>query len=206
MARFSHACLTGVCRRGLSLAQPIASLSGCAGIAACHTPPMTQQSNLKAALWMAGSIASFLVMSVAGRGDSRPRRVPGHGMRSVIGCFILLPLVFVAGGFRGDAHQTAAAAYRPQRRALCRPGRVALRADHDPARRTVSIEFTTPIWTRASGGPLPRRKMSRARIAAIVLGLVGISSSCAPAYGRPKPAISIVLGAARRLRHFAWSW
>ena len=94
-----------------------------------------QPSNLKAALWMAGSIASFLAMSIAGRATTAELNVfQVLEMRSVIGFIMLLPLVYFAGGFAAMRTQAAAAASRPQRRALRRAVRLALCADADPAR------------------------------------------------------------------------
>ena len=59
-----------------------------------------QPSNLKAALWMAGSIASFLAMSIAGRATTAELNVfQVLEMRSVIGFIMLLPLVYFVGGF-----------------------------------------------------------------------------------------------------------
>ena len=58
------------------------------------------QSTLRAALWMGGSIASFLTMTVAGRAIMPDLDVfQVMEMRSVIGWFILLPLVLASGGF-----------------------------------------------------------------------------------------------------------
>ncbi|TIP95363.1 MAG: EamA/RhaT family transporter, partial [Mesorhizobium sp.] len=54
----------------------------------------------KAAFWMALSIASFLTMSVAGRATTAELNVfQVLELRSVIGLFILLPLVMLSGGF-----------------------------------------------------------------------------------------------------------
>ena len=93
-----------------------------------------EQSNLKAALWMAGSIASFLAMSVAGRATTAELNVfQVLEMRSVIGFIMLLPLVYLTGGFAAMRTEAPAAASRPQRRALYRAIRLALRADADPA-------------------------------------------------------------------------
>src|SRR4051812_34228009 len=68
--------------------------------AACQIARMThEQSNLKAALWMAGSIASFLGMSIAGRATTAELNVfQVLEMRSAIGFIMLLPLVYFAGG------------------------------------------------------------------------------------------------------------
>ena len=58
------------------------------------------QSNLKAALWMGGSLTSMLGMAVAGRATTSELDVfQVMEMRSVVGFFMLLPMVWMAGGF-----------------------------------------------------------------------------------------------------------
>lgn len=57
-------------------------------------------SNAKAAGWMTGWLAAMLVLLVAGREITREISVfQLMEMRSVIGFFMLLPLVFLSGGF-----------------------------------------------------------------------------------------------------------
>ena len=132
-------------------------------------------STLKAALWMAGSIASFIVMSVAGRAV-RPSldTFQVMEMRSVIGFVMLLPLVHMAGGLK---------AMRTQR-PLQHIGRnVAHYAGQFgwlhaltmiPLAELVSIEFTTPIWTALLAVPFLGEKLNRRKIAAIAIGMVGV--------------------------------
>ncbi len=107
-----------------------------------------QPSIAKAAFWMALSIASFLTMSVAGRETTRVLNVfQVLELRSVIGWFMLLPVVLATGGF---------AAMRSPRLPL----HVARNVVHYigqgaslyaltliPLGVLISIEFTTPIWT-----------------------------------------------------------
>src|SRR5688572_19739349 len=63
-----------------------------------------EQSNLKAAAWMAGSITCFLLMSVAGRATTPALDVVQVlELRSIIGFLMILPLVHMAGGFRAMA-------------------------------------------------------------------------------------------------------
>src|SRR5690349_16434479 len=105
------------------------------------------QSTLKAALWMGGSMASFLTMTVAGRAIIPALDVfQVMEMRSIIGWFILLPLVFASGGF---------AAMRTKRPWLhiCRNivhygGQYSwlLALTMIPLAQLMSIEFTSPIW------------------------------------------------------------
>jgi drug/metabolite transporter (DMT)-like permease len=146
---------------------------------------------------MAGSIASFLVMSVAGRATTAELNVfQILEMRSVIGFFMLLPLVYFAGGF---------AAMRTQR-PLQHVGRnIAHYVGQSawlyaltliPLGELISIEFTTPIWTAILAVAFLGERLTRARIAAIALGLVGIVVIVRPGLDRIEPGHLVVLGAA----------
>ncbi len=162
-----------------------------------------QQSSFKAALWMAGSITSFLVMSIAGRETTAKLDVfQVLEMRSVIGFFILLPLVFLTGGFpamrtkrplqhigRNVAHYAGQAAWLYALTLI-------------PLGELVSIEFTTPIWTALLAVFFLGEKLSRARIAAIVLGLVGIIVIVRPGVGAAETGHLDRARRRLRLRHF----
>lgn len=156
-----------------------------------------QQSNLKAALWMSGSVTSFLVMSIAGRETTAELDVfQVLELRSVIGFFILLPLVFVAGGF--SAMRTQRPLQHIGRNVAHFAGQAAwlYALTLIPLGELVSIEFTTPIWTALLAVLFLGEKLSRARIAAIVLGLVGIIVIVRPGVGAVETGHLIVLGAA----------
>ena len=157
----------------------------------------SQQSNLKAALWMAGSITSFLIMSIAGRETTAKLDVfQVLELRSVIGFFILLPLVFLAGGF--SAMRTERPLQHIGRNVAHYAGQAAwlYALTLIPLGELVSIEFTTPIWTALLAVFFLGEKLSRARIAAIVLGLVGIIVIVRPGVGAAETGHLIVLGAA----------
>jgi drug/metabolite transporter (DMT)-like permease len=158
---------------------------------------VSQQSNFKAALWMVGSVASFLVMSVAGRETTASLDVfQVMEFRSVIGFFILLPLVFMAGGFA--AMRTGRPLQHIGRNAAHYAGQAAwlYALTLIPLGELVSIEFTTPIWTALLAVIFLGEKLSRARIAAIVLGLIGIVIIVRPGIGTAETGHFIVLGAA----------
>jgi drug/metabolite transporter (DMT)-like permease len=134
-----------------------------------------QQSNLKATLWMAGSIASFLGMSIAGRATTAELNVfQVLEMRSVIGFIMLLPLVYLAGGFA--AMRTQRPFHHLARNVAHYVGQFAwlYALTLIPLAELISIEFTTPIWTALLAVTFLGEKLSRPRIAAIALGLVGI--------------------------------
>ena len=156
-----------------------------------------EPSNLKAALWMAGSITSFLVMSVAGRATTSVLNVfQVMEMRSVIGFVMLLPLVHLAGGL---------AAMRTRRPWLHIGRNVAHYAGQYawlyaltmiPLAELISIEFTTPIWTALLAVFFLGERLTRPRLTAILLGLVGIVIIVRPGLTTIQPGHLIVLGAA----------
>jgi len=151
----------------------------------------------KAAFWMALSIASFLAMTVAGRETTAELNVfQVLELRSVIGFFILLPLVMMSGGFaamrterplahicRNVIHYTGQAAWLYALTLI-------------PLAVLISIEFTTPIWTAILAVSFLGEKLSKAKLAAIVLGLVGVVIIVRPSAGSMDPGHLVVLGAA----------
>ncbi|MGX7873052.1 DMT family transporter [Mesorhizobium sp. ORM6] len=151
----------------------------------------------KAACWMALSIASFLAMSVAGRATTAELNVfQVLELRSVIGFFILLPLVMATGGF---------AAMRTQR-PLAHIGRNVVHYSGQaawlyaltliPLAVLISIEFTTPIWTAILAVTFLGETLSRQKLAAVVLGLIGVVIIVRPGVGSVDPGHVVVLGAA----------
>ncbi|TIO10955.1 DMT family transporter [Mesorhizobium sp.] len=151
----------------------------------------------KAAFWMALSVASFLAMSVAGRATTAELNVfQVLELRSVIGFFILLPLVMMSGGFaamrterplahiaRNVVHYTGQAAWLYALTLI-------------PLAVLISIEFTTPIWTAILAVGFLGERLSRPRLAAIVLGLIGVVIIVRPGIGSVEPGHVVVLGAA----------
>ena len=158
---------------------------------------LPEQSNLKAVFWMAGSITCFLVMSVAGRVATAVLDVfQVMEMRSVIGFFMLLPLVYAAGGFQAMA----------TKRPLLHIGRnIAHYAGQYgwlyaltliPLAELISIEFTTPFWTAILAVIFLGERLSAARIAAIVLGVVGVAIIVRPNVGAVDPGHLVMLATA----------
>ncbi|RLP23379.1 DMT family transporter [Mesorhizobium sp. YM1C-6-2] len=155
------------------------------------------QSTVRAALWMGGSIASFVTMTVAGRAIMPELDVfQVMEMRSVIGWFILLPMVFAAGGF---------AAMRT-RRPLQHIGRnVAHYAGQFlwlhaltmiPLAELISIEFTTPVWGALLAVLFLGERMSLRKAAAILFGLVGVFIIVRPGVTEADPGHLIMLAGA----------
>lgn len=151
----------------------------------------------KAAFWMALSIASFLAMSVAGRATTAELNVfQVLELRSVIGFFILLPLVMMSGGFAAMRTQRPLA--HIARNVIHYTGQAAwlYALTLIPLAVLISIEFTTPIWTAILAVSFLGEKLSRPRLAAIVLGLIGVVVIVRPGVGSMDPGHLVVLGAA----------
>jgi drug/metabolite transporter (DMT)-like permease len=155
------------------------------------------QSNLKAALWMAGSIASFLVMSVAGRAVTPVLDVfQVMELRSLIGFFILLPLVVTSGGFA--AMRTKRPLQHLGRNVVHYAGQFAwLHAlTLIPLAELISIEFTTPFWGALLAVAFLGEKLNRRKISAILLGLVGVLVIVRPGLDTVEPGHLIMLAGA----------
>ncbi|MGX9177721.1 DMT family transporter [Mesorhizobium sp. BHbdii] len=151
----------------------------------------------RAAFWMALSIASFLTMSVAGRATTAELNVfQVLELRSVIGLFILLPLVMISGGFA--AMRTKRPLAHIARNVVHFVGQAAwlYALTLIPLAVLISIEFTTPIWTAILAVGFLGERLSRPRLAAIVLGLIGVVIIVRPGVGSVDPGHIVVLGAA----------
>lgn len=151
----------------------------------------------KAAFWMALSIASFLAMSVAGRATTAELNVfQVLELRSVIGFFILLPLVMMSGGFAAMLTQRPLA--HLGRNVIHYTGQAAwlYALTLIPLAVLISIEFTTPIWTAILAVTFLGERLSRPKIAAVVLGLIGVVVIVRPGVGSMDPGHLVVLGAA----------
>lgn len=156
-----------------------------------------EQSNRKAAAWMAGSVTCFLVMSVAGRATTAELDVVQVlEMRSIIGLAMILPLVGLAGGFGAMATQ----------RPVMHIGRNLVHYASQygwfyalaliPLAELISIEFTTPFWAAILAVSFLGEKLNRARIIAIVLGLIGVGIIVRPGVAAINPGHLVMLAGA----------
>ncbi|MGX5831930.1 DMT family transporter [Mesorhizobium sp. 43Arga] len=151
----------------------------------------------KAAFWMALSITSFLAMSVAGRATTAELNVfQVLELRSVIGFFILLPLVLTSGGFAAMRTQRPFA--HIARNVVHYSGQAAwlYALTLIPLAVLISIEFTTPIWTAILAVTFLGERLSRPKLAAVVLGLIGVVVIVRPGVEAVDPGHLVVLGAA----------
>ncbi|WP_456838371.1 DMT family transporter [Bradyrhizobium sp. USDA 4486] len=154
-------------------------------------------SKTMAALWMAGWLALMLVMAVAGREATRELNVfQIIEVRSVIGFALLLPIIYRSGGFKAVATERL-------------PQHLARNGAHYFAQlgwfyaltligigQVVAIEFTMPIWTALMAATFLSERMTVWKIAAVVLGVVGVVMIVRPAASEINPGQMIALGAA----------
>lgn len=157
----------------------------------------TTPSKAMAALWMAGWLSLMLVMAVAGRESTRELSVfQIMEVRSLIGFTLLLPIISRSGGFKAVATKRL-------------PQHLARNGVHYFAQlgwfyaltligigQVVAIEFTMPIWTALLAATFLSERMTIWKIAAIVLGIVGVVMIVRPATGEINPGQMIALGAA----------
>jgi drug/metabolite transporter (DMT)-like permease len=150
-----------------------------------------------AALWMAGWLALMLIVAVAGREAMRELNVFQLMLiRAGIGLCLLYPLIHRSGGF---------AVVKTSRL----PQHVARNSIHFcaqlgwfyaltliPIGQVVAIEFTMPIWTAILAAMFLGERMTVWKVAAIVLGLVGVIVIVRPATGEINPGQLIALAAA----------
>ena len=143
---------------------------------------------------MAGWLSLMLVVAVAGREAMREVNVfQLMELRSILGFFLLYPLIHRNGGF----------ATMKTPRPLQHVGRNLIHYGAQlgwffaltliPLGQVVSIEFTMPIWTAILAASFLGERMTVWKIAAIVLGVVGVIVIVRPATGEIDPGQLIAL-------------
>jgi drug/metabolite transporter (DMT)-like permease len=146
---------------------------------------------------MAGWLALMLIVAIAGRETTRELNVfQIMEVRSILGFFMLYPLIRVNGGF------AAMKTWRP----LQHVGRNLIHYAAQlgwffaltliPLAQVVSIEFTMPIWTAILAASFLGERMTVWKISAITLGVVGVTVIVRPVAGEIDPGQLIALGAA----------
>ncbi|MBZ9653982.1 DMT family transporter [Phyllobacterium lublinensis] len=156
-----------------------------------------QQSNLRAAIWMMGSLTAILMMAVSGREASRELDVfQIMEMRSVIGLAMLYPLIRSSGGFR--AMKTSRIWQHLGRNSAHYAGQFAwLKAlSMIPLAQVIAIEFTTPAWTALMAVAFLGERLNIWRVLTIALGIIGVVIIVRPGVGTVEIGQLIVLGAA----------
>ena len=149
-----------------------------------------------AALWMSGTLASFMAMAVGGRelaGQLSTFQI--LFFRSVIGCLIVGFLLWC-----GNWRQILTKQLRVHLlRNIAHFGGqfgwfygIAL----IPLAEVFALEFTVPVWTAVLATVLLREQITRARVGAIILGVLGVFLILRPGLAVISPASLVVLGSA----------
>ena len=150
-----------------------------------------------AALWMAGWLSLTLIVAVAGREAMREVNVfQLMGMRSVLGFLMLYPLVRARGGFA--VMKTARLPQHVARNLIHYGAQLGwfFALTLIPIGQVVAIEFTMPIWTAILAAMFLGERITTWKIAAIVLGIIGVVVIVRPAAGEVNPGQLIALAAA----------
>ena len=156
-----------------------------------------QPSNAKAGFWMAGWLSAMLLMAIAGRETTRELDVfQIMEMRSLIGLFMLYPLIHLAGGFA--ALKTARPWQHVARNVAHYGAQFAwfLALTLIPLAQVISIEFTMPIWTAILAVAFLGERMGLWKNLAVVLGVVGVVLIVRPGTNEIVPGQLIALAAA----------
>ncbi len=146
---------------------------------------------------MAGWLALMLIVAIAGRETTRELNVfQVMEVRSVLGFFMLYPLVRINGGFA--AMRTSRPLQHVGRNLIHYAAQLGwfFALTLIPLGQVVSIEFTMPIWTAILAASFLGERMNFGKIAAIALGVVGVIVIVRPATGEINPGQMIALGAA----------
>ena len=146
---------------------------------------------------MAGWLALMLIVAVAGRETTRELNVfEIMEARSVLGFFMLYPLVRMNGGFA--AMRTSRPLQHIGRNLIHYAAQLGwlFALTLIPLGQVVSIEFTMPIWTAILASSFLGERMTVWKIAAIVLGIVGVIVIVRPETGQINPGQLIALAAA----------
>ena len=146
---------------------------------------------------MAGWLALMLILTVAGRETTREMNVfQIMEVRSVLGLCMLYPLIRMSGGFA--AMKTARPLQHISRNLIHYSAQLGwfFALTLIPIGQVVSIEFTMPIWTAILAAAFLGERMTVWKIAAIMLGIVGVIVIVRPSTGEINPGQLIALAAA----------
>ena len=146
---------------------------------------------------MAGWLALMLIVAIAGRETLRELNVfQVMEVRSILGFLMLYPMVHRHGGFA--AMRTARPLQHIGRNLIHYAAQLGwfFALTLIPLGQVVSIEFTMPIWTAILAASFLGEHMTAAKIAAIVLGVIGVVVIVRPATGEINPGQLIALAAA----------
>lgn len=148
---------------------------------------------LTAVLWMGGTLLSFMAMAVAGRELSRELDTfEILFFRSVIGLLILCVALSRTGWGQVRTPQPGTHLVRNTAHFIGQYGwfyGIAL----IPLAEVFAIEFTVPIWASVLAVLILGERMSRAKVVAIILGIIGTLLILRPGLQVVHPAALVVL-------------
>lgn len=127
------------------------------------------------AIWMTGWLTAMVLMAVAAREAGKMLHVfQIMELRSLLGIVLFLPMVAAAGGAR--AVRTRRFGLQVGRNTVHYAAQFLwfLAITMIPIAEVVAIEFTGPVWVALLAVLLLGERMTAARLAAVVLGLVGV--------------------------------
>lgn len=154
-------------------------------------------SKLRAAFWMSGWLLLMLFVAIAGRETLRDLNVfQVMEVRSIIGFFMLAPIVLMNGGF--GAMKTARPLAHVTRNLVHYVSQLGwfFALTLIPLSQLVSIEFTMPIWIALMAAFFLGERMTASKTIAIALGLVGVLVIVRPATGEINPGQLVALASA----------
>jgi len=150
-----------------------------------------------AALWMAGWLSLTLVMAVAGREAMRKLNLfEIMELRCLLGVVLLSPLIWLHGG--PAALRTARLPQHIVRNLTHYVAQLAwfFALTLIPLGQVVAIEFTMPIWTALLAASFLGERITLLKLAAIMLGLIGVLVIVRPDTGAVNPGQLMALAAA----------
>lgn len=128
-----------------------------------------------ATLWMTGWLATMVLLAVAAREGGKLLHVfQIMELRSILGLVLFVPMVAAAGGLR--AMRTRRFGGHAGRNAVHYVAQFLwfLAITMIPIAEVVAIEFTAPVWVALLAVVALGERMTAARVAAVVLGVVGV--------------------------------
>ncbi|MEZ5648039.1 MAG: DMT family transporter [Alphaproteobacteria bacterium] len=151
----------------------------------------------RAGLWMMGAVVSLTVMAVAGRELSRTLSTfEILFFRSSIGLVILTPIILHRGLKTISTRQPSLQVLRNIVHFAGQYGWF-YGIGFLPLGLVFALEFTTPIWVAVLAAIFLGEKLTPLRLAAIVLGFIGVLVILRPGFSAIDPiALVVLLGAA----------
>ena len=160
------------------------------------TSPVPLHPVLRSTLWMMGALCSFMAMAVSGRElSSELGTFQILFFRSLVGLVVVAGLLTRSGWHHARTRQPAMQLLRNLAHYGGQYGwfyGIAL----IPLAEVFAIEFTVPIWTALLAAWILGERLTRARLAAVAFGIVGMLIILRPGLSVVHPASLVVLSGA----------